>query len=166
MSRVVVIGGGAAGMMAAAAAAGAGHRVRLFEKNEKLGKKLHITGKGRCNLTNACDTADLFKNVVHNPRFLYSSFYGFTNFDVMAFMGENGCPVKTERGGRVFPASDKSSDVIRTLSACLRNLGVEVELYAQVAEIVSGNGAGTGVRLKDGRTIDADAVGVATGGTV
>ena len=164
MSRVVVIGGGAAGMMAAAAAAGAGHRVRLFEKNEKLGKKLYITGKGRCNLTNACDTADLFKNVVHNPRFLYSSFYGFTNFDMMAFMEENGCPVKTERGGRVFPVSDKSSDVIRTLSACLRNLGVEVELYAQVAEIVSGNGAVTGVRLKDGRTIDADAVVVATGG--
>lgn len=164
MSRVVVIGGGAAGMMAAAAAAGAGHRVRLFEKNEKLGKKLYITGKGRCNLTNACDTADLFKNVVHNPRFLYSSFYGFTNFDMMAFMEENGCPVKTERGGRVFPVSDKSSDVIRTLSTCLRNLGVEVELYAEVAEIVSGNGAVTGVRLKDGRTIDADAVVVATGG--
>ncbi len=89
-------------MMAAAAVLQAGGQVRLYEKNEKLGKKLYITGKGRCNLTNACGTEELFDKVVRNPKFLYSGFYGFTNFQVMAFMEENGCPVKVERGNRVF----------------------------------------------------------------
>lgn len=165
MSRVVIIGGGAAGMMAGIAAAGAGHQVHIFEKNEKLGKKVYITGKGRCNLTNACDTEELFGNVVHNPKFLYSSFYGFTNFDIMDFMEQNGCPVKTERGNRVFPVSDKSSDVIRALSTRLRDLGVEVSLHEEVSELVADDGHVTGIRLKKGgRLVPADAVIVATGG--
>lgn len=164
MSRVVIVGGGAAGMMAGIAAAGAGHQVKIFEKNEKLGKKIFITGKGRCNLTNACDTEELFGNVVHNPKFLYSSFYGFSNFDMMDFMEQNGCPVKTERGNRVFPISDKSSDVIRALSTRLRDLGVEINLHAEVAELVAGESV-TGIRLrKSGQLVPADAVIVATGG--
>lgn len=165
MSRVAVIGGGAAGMMAGISAAGCGHRVCIYEKNEKLGKKIFITGKGRCNLTNACDTEELFGNVVHNSKFLYSSFYGLTNFDVMDFMEENGCPVKTERGNRVFPVSDKSSDVIRALSGRLKELGVEVRLHEEVSEILSEDGRVTGIRLKkSGRTETVDAVIVTTGG--
>ena len=152
-------------MMAGIAAAGAGHQVHIYEKNEKLGKKIFITGKGRCNLTNACDTEELFGNVVHNPKFLYSSFYGFTNFDVMDFMEQNGCPVKAERGNRVFPVSDKSSDVIRALSARLRDLGVEISLHEEVSGILAQDGHVTGIRLKKGgRTVPADAVIVTTGG--
>lgn len=116
MSNVVIVGGGAAGMAAAIAAAGIGHEVHLYEKNEKLGKKVYITGKGRCNVTNACDMETMLQNVVTNPRFLYSSFYGFTNQDIMDLLERNGCPLKTERGNRVFPVSDKSSDVISALS--------------------------------------------------
>lgn len=165
MSRVVVAGGGAAGMMAAIGAAGIGHEVHIYEKNEKLGKKIFITGKGRCNLTNACDTEELFGNIVHNPKFLYSSFYSFTNFDMMDLMEQCGCPIKTERGNRVFPISDKSSDVIRALSTRLRDLGVEVHLHEEVAELEAENGHITGIRLKKGsRHIPADAVIVATGG--
>lgn len=152
-------------MMAGIAAAGAGHQVHIYEKNEKLGKKIFITGKGRCNLTSACDTEELFGNVVHNPKFLYSSFYGFTNFDVMDFMEQNGCPVKTERGNRVFPVSDKSSDVIRALSARLRDLGVEISLHEEVSGIMTQDGHVAGIRLKKGgRTVPADAVIVTTGG--
>ena len=101
MSRVLVVGGGAAGMMAALAAAGKGHRVTLFEKNEKLGKKIYITGKGRCNVTNACEPQELFDNVVSNSKFLYSAFYGFDNNAVQQFFETHGCPLKTERGNRV-----------------------------------------------------------------
>lgn len=152
-------------MMAGIAAAGAGHQVHIYEKNEKLGKKIFITGKGRCNLTNACDTEELFGNVVHNPKFLYSSFYGFTNFDVMDFMEQNGCPVKTERGNRVFPVSDKSSDVIRALSTRLRDLGVEISLHEEVSGILAQDGHVMGICLKkSGRTVSADAVIVTTGG--
>ena len=152
-------------MMAGIAAAGAGHQVHIYEKNEKLGKKIFITGKGRCNLTNACDTEELFGNMVHNPKFLYSSFYGFTNFDVMDFMEQNGCPVKTERGNRVFPVSDKSSDVIRALNARLRDLGVEISLHEEVSGIMTQDGHVTGIHLKKGgRTVPADAVIVTTGG--
>ncbi len=164
MADIIIIGGGAAGMMAAVAAAGCGHRVRIYEKNEKLGKKIYITGKGRCNITNACDTEELFGNVVHNPKFLYSSFYAFTNFDMMEFLEKNGCPVKTERGNRVFPVSDKSSDVIRALSEKLRELGVKVCLHEEVSGILTKEGAVSGVRLKRGGTETADAVIVATGG--
>ena len=165
VSRVAVIGGGAAGMMAAIGAAGAGHQVTIYEKNEKLGKKIFITGKGRCNLTNACDTEELFGNVIHNPKFLYSSFYSFTNFDMMDFCQQNGCPVKTERGNRVFPVSDKSSDVIRALTLRLRDLGVDVRLHEEVSGLETDQGHITGLRLKKGnRVIPADAVIIATGG--
>ena len=115
MNKVLIAGGGAAGMMAAVMAAREGCTVTLFEKNEKLGKKVFITGKGRCNLTNACDVEDLFPAVKTNAKFLYSSFYGFTNQDVMDFFEELGMRTKIERGERVFPLSDHSSDVIRTL---------------------------------------------------
>lgn len=165
MSNVAVIGGGAAGMMAAVAAARAGHRVRLYEKNEKLGKKIFITGKGRCNITNACDTEELFQNVVHNAKFLYSSFYAFTNYDMIDFMEQNGCPVKIERGNRVFPVSDKSSDVIRALTGCLRSLGVEIYLQEEVEDICCEEGHVTGLLLKrNGIRVPVDHVIVATGG--
>lgn len=165
MSNVAIIGGGAAGMMAAVAAASAGHCVRIYEKNEKLGKKLYITGKGRCNLTNACETEELFAKIVHNAKFLYSSFYTFTNQDMIAFMEDNGCPVKVERGERVFPVSDKSSDVIRALSGKLDKLKVEVCLRREVETIKISDGRITGIVLKkDGRFLPADAVIIATGG--
>ena len=165
MSQVIIIGGGAAGMMAAIAAARAGHKVRIYEKNEKLGKKVYITGKGRCNVTNACDTEELFQNVVHNAKFLYSSFYAFTNTDVMELIEHYGCPLKTERGNRVFPVSDKSSDVIHALAVALRELDVEVELHEEVTAVLTEHEKVTGVRLKRGsRDVFADAVIVTTGG--
>lgn len=152
-------------MLAAIAAAEHGHQVQLFEKNEKLGKKIYITGKGRCNVTNACDTEELFAAVVHNPKFLYSSFYSFTNQDMMELVERNGCPLKTERGGRVFPVSDKSSDVIRALTVCLKNAGVQVRLYEEADSVETRDGRVSGIRLKKTREIvSADAVIVATGG--
>ena len=114
MSKTLVIGGGAAGMFAAIAAAGNGHEGHVYEKNEKLGKKLFITGKGRCNITNACDMETLFDAVVTNSKFLYSSFCGYTNQNVIDFFEQIGVKTKVERGERVFPQSDHSSDVIRT----------------------------------------------------
>ena len=165
MSQVVVIGGGAAGMMAAIAAGRAGHQVRLYEKNEKLGKKLFITGKGRCNITNGCDTEDFFGNIVRNAKFLYSSIYSFTNQDIIKLLEENGCPVKTERGNRVFPVSDKSSDVIKALSAEMKKQKVEIHLQEEAAGIVVENGRAAGIRLKrSGKMVAADAVILATGG--
>ena len=117
MSKVVIIGGGAAGMAAAIGAAECGHDVSVYEKNEKLGKKIYITGKGRCNLTNGCDTEDLFRNMVSNGKFLYSAIYGFTNFDIVDLVEANGCPVKEERGARMFPVSDHASDVTGAFGA-------------------------------------------------
>lgn len=165
MSRVVIAGGGAAGMAAAIAAAQGGHQVHLYEKNEKLGKKVYITGKGRCNVTNACDTDTLLRNVVTNPRFLYSSFHGFTNQDIMNLLEQNGCPLKVERGNRVFPVSDKSSDVISALSRQMKRLGVRVSLLEEVKELLISDGRCTGIVLSDrAGAIEADAVIVATGG--
>ena len=115
MKTIIVIGGGAAGMLAAITAAEQGASVVLLEKNEKLGKKIYITGKGRCNLTNACETEELLKKIVTNRRFMYSALYGFSNEDTIRFFEESGLPVKIERGERVFPVSDKSSDVIQVL---------------------------------------------------
>ena len=140
--RIVVAGGGAAGMMAAIAAASSDedNEVILLEKNEKLGKKLFITGKGRCNLTNACDEAGFFGNVISNPKFLYSAFYGFTNQAVTDFFEEHGLRLKVERGDRVFPASDHSSDVIKTLERCLRDSGVDIRLNTRVASVITGSG--------------------------
>ena len=124
MSKVLIVGGGAAGMLASVFAARRGHEVHVFEKNEKLGKKLYITGKGRCNLTNACDMDSLFDSVRTNSRFLYSAFYGFTNQDAMDFFEQEGLPLKVERGERVFPASDKSADVLDTLRRSMKKAGV------------------------------------------
>lgn len=137
MKKVVVIGGGAAGMMAAATAAQKGCRVVLLEKNDKLGRKLFITGKGRCNLTNACDMDGLFGNVVTNPKFLYSAFYGFDNRMAMEWFEKAGCPVKTERGGRVFPVSDHSSDVIKALAGQLKQWKVETRLGVRAESLVT-----------------------------
>lgn len=163
MSRVLVVGGGAAGMMAAITAAGNGHEVHLFEKNEKLGKKLFITGKGRCNITNACDMEVLFENIVSNPKFLYSAFYGFHNYDMMDFLEKHGLKLKVERGGRVFPESDKSSDVIRVLQNELKHLGVSVHLKSRVTEILSADGAVYGIALNKEK-IEGNAVIITTGG--
>lgn len=171
MSKVAVIGGGAAGMMAAIAAAQNGHQVSLYEKNEKLGKKIFITGKGRCNLTNDCEVEELLEAVCVNRKFLYSAFYGFTSQDTIAFFEEQGMRTKTERGNRVFPASDHSSDVIRALSDKMKKCGVKVNLNTEVETVLSDREGEDsdrrcicGIRLKDGREISADAVIVATGG--
>lgn len=146
MSRIAVIGGGAAGMMAAITAAGAGHRVTLLEHNEKLGKKLYITGKGRCNLTNACSQDELFDSVSRNPKFLYSAFHSFNNRDTAAFFEAEGIALKTERGNRVFPASDRASDVIRALERALYRNQVTILLRAEVLEILVREGTAVGVR--------------------
>lgn len=164
MSNVIVTGGGAAGMMAAYAAAERGHSVLLLEKNEKLGKKLFITGKGRCNVTNACGQDELFENVVSNPKFLYSAFYDFDNRQVMELIENAGCPLKVERGERVFPVSDHSSDIIAALERLLRKAGVEVRLRTAVSEVLVREGRACGVRAADGGVCKADAVVLATGG--
>ena len=167
MKKVLVIGGGAAGMMAAVFAARGGREVHVFEKNEKLGKKLFITGKGRCNITKAGDMDTLFSSVISNPKFLYSAFYGFTNEQTIAFFEELGVPVKIERGNRVFPVSDHSSDVIGALSREMNRLGVEVHLHAEVEKILTDREDPErirGVRLKNGKEVAGDACIVATGG--
>lgn len=184
MKRVIIIGGGAAGMMAAVAAADAGAEVLLLEKNEKLGKKLFITGKGRCNVTNGADMEALFANVCTNQKFLYSAFYGYDNTAVMDFLERAGCPLKTERGDRVFPVSDHSSDVIAAFQRELKKRGVEIFLHTEVKSLLTEGGSSseaergttvvckdgahdsriTGVRLADGRKLAADSVIVCTGG--
>lgn len=164
MSNVIVIGGGPAGMFAAYYAAANGHHVTLLEQNEKLGKKLYITGKGRCNLTNAGDMEDLFSHVVSNSKFLYSAFYACDNQAVMHFFEERKMPIKIERGNRVFPVSDHSSDVIATLQKALNSVGVTVLLHTGVQEILAEEGHITGVLLTSQKRISADAVILATGG--
>ena len=163
MAKTIVIGGGAAGMMAAYAAAMCGNEVSLYEKNEKLGKKVYITGKGRCNVTNACETQDLFNNIVTNPKFMYSPIYTFDNNMVQSFMEEWGCPLKTERGNRVFPQSDKSYDVINALIRAMRENKVDINLDSHVSDILTENGHVTGVRV-NGCDIECDNVILATGG--
>ena len=164
MSNVIVVGGGAAGMMAAVFAARNGQNVQLLEKNEKLGKKLFITGKGRCNITNAADIEDLFTAVISNPKFLYSGFYSFTNQQVIDFFEELGVKTKIERGERVFPVSDHSSDVIAAFSRELKSLGVSVSLHTEVKELLCEQDKVCGVLLTNGKKMKADAVIVATGG--
>lgn len=164
MSHVIVVGGGAAGMFAAIAAAKNGHQVTLYEKNEKLGKKIFITGKGRCNITNAADMEELFDAVVTNSKFLYSSFYGYTNQNVIDFFEDAGVPVKIERGNRVFPISDHSSDVIRALEREMKKVGVKVCLNTEVKSVEAEKGRFNKVVLKDTTTQTADACIVATGG--
>lgn len=162
--KIIVVGGGAAGMMAAVSAAEEGCRVILLEQNEKLGKKLFITGKGRCNVTNAGDAEDFFNHMVSNGRFMYSSFYRFDNVQVMDMLKKAGLHLKTERGNRVFPESDKSSDVIKTFTRLLNQHSVEVKLNTAVKQLLVEEGICTGVMLKNGQCMDADGVVLATGG--
>lgn len=166
MGKVIVIGGGAAGMMAALAAAEKGCRVCLIEKNEKLGKKLFITGKGRCNVTNAGDMETLFANVRANGKFLYSAFYGYDNRRVMDFLEGAGCRLKTERGDRVFPLSDHSSDVISAFARELKRRGVEILLNTEAKSLILGKDESIveGVRLSGGRQVHGDKCVVCTGG--
>ena len=164
MNKCIVIGGGAAGMMAALAAADGAWQVELLEKNEKLGKKIYITGKGRCNVTNDCEPDTFFANVVSNPKFLYSAYYTFDNSQMMQLLEQNGCPLKVERGNRVFPVSDHSSDIIRTLQNALVKKNVKISLHTEVKKLLIEDGRVCGVELSDGRKIPADAVVVATGG--
>jgi len=180
MKKVIVVGGGAAGMMAAIAAADAGAKVTIYEHNEKLGKKLFITGKGRCNVTNAGDMENLFANVMTNEKFLYSAFYTYDNQAVMNFIEKAGCPLKVERGDRVFPVSDHSSDIIAAFTRELKKRSVQIMLNtgvkdllveaeenkkeeANAADIENGSRI-KGVLLTNGKRDMADSVIVATGG--
>lgn len=165
MSKVLIAGGGAAGMYAAVTAAALGHKVELFEKNDRLGRKLFITGKGRCNLTNACDMEGLFDAVVTNSKFLYSSFYGCTNQDVIDFFEHAGVRAKIERGERVFPASDHSSDVIRALERELEKNGVKIRTNCPVKKVrISEEQVFLGYELENGSFVEGDAGIIATGG--
>lgn len=183
-NKIIVIGAGAAGLMAAAAAADTGAAVTVLEKNEKAGKKIYITGKGRCNLTNACQTQDFFDHVVRNPKFLYSAVYGYDQFQVMQFMRDNGCPVKTERGNRVFPVSDHASDVTKALLRHLQRRNVSIQYHCEADTILTDENVlrspdsgdnnkhrktetayhVTGVRLRSGEILPADSVILCTGG--
>lgn len=163
MSNVAVVGGGAAGMIAAIAAAENGHKVTLYEHNEKLGKKLFITGKGRCNVTNASDIDEIFNNIVTNSKFLYSSIYTFTNDMVMDFFEKDGLKLKVERGNRVFPASDHSSDVIKVLEKRLKKSGVTVKFNTNVERLLWDDSGIKGI-VAENKDIMADAVIMATGG--
>ncbi len=162
--KVIVIGGGAAGSMAAINAAGSGADVTLIEKNEKIGKKIYITGKGRCNVTNSSDADVFFKNVNRNSKFLYSSFYNFDNFSVIRFFEDHGCPLKEERGNRVFPVSDHSSDIIKTLTNVLKESGVKILFNTCVKDLIVEEGVVKGVILSDEKKLFSDRVIVATGG--
>ena len=165
MKKVIIIGGGAAGLMAAISASKSGKKVILLEKNEKLGKKLFITGKGRCNITSACPPDEFLNYVVTNPRFMYSSFERFNNEAMMDFLRERGLRIKVERGQRVFPESDRSSDVIRLLKKECEKGGVNIRYHAHVTRILWDAEKGfRAVELEDGETIFADAVILACGG--
>ena len=159
---IIVVGGGAAGMMAAITAAQNGATVTLLERNDRLGKKLRITGKGRCNVTNDCDLNEFLANVPTNPRFLYASLSAFSTADTKAFFENAGVPLKTERGKRVFPVSDRAGDIVHAMERMCRELGVNVQ-YKRVTELLLKEGNAVGVQTSDG-AISADAVIVATGG--
>jgi len=163
MKTIIVVGGGPAGMMAAISAAGNANKVILLEKNEKLGKKLYITGKGRCNVTNDCDEEEFLKNICGNPYFLYSAIYSCNSRNIMDFFEDLGVPLKTERGGRVFPVSEKASDITKALAREMERLKVQVMLKKKVMGIKTEGGNATGV-VTDSGDISADAVIVATGG--
>ena len=163
MKHVIVIGGGAAGLMAAYAAAKSGNSVVLLEKNEKLGKKLYITGKGRCNLTNDCPPDEFLAHVVRGGKFLTHAAYRFSAAETMAFFEAHGLSLKVERGNRVFPVSDHASDVTKALERACREAGVEILLGTQVQSVISEDGHARGVRTAQ-REFSCDAVIVATGG--
>lgn len=158
---VVVIGGGPAGMMAAGTSYLRGRKTILLEKNNNLGKKLLITGKGRCNVTNAADISEFFDNIVRNPKFLYSAFYSFTNEDVVDFFQKYGIPLKVERGKRVFPKSDKSYDILSGLKKYID--GVDV-IYKKALDIITEDNIVKGVKLEDNSIIECESVIIATGG--
>ncbi len=164
MGKTIIIGGGAAGMYAGIFAAGSGQEVHIYEKNEKLGKKLFITGKGRCNLTNGADMDTLLENICRNKKFLYSAFYGHTNQDVMEQFENFGVMLKTERGERIFPITDRSSDVIEGMKRALHRKNVRIHLNTAVKRLLAENGQIKGVELEKGERVAADAVIVATGG--
>ena len=167
--NVIVVGGGAAGMVASLFAARAGAAVTLLEKNEKLGKKVYITGKGRCNLTNDCDLDTFLSQVPRNPRFLYAALNFFSPRDMMALLESAGCPVTVQRGRRVFPASEKASDVTRALAALMRASGVDVRLNTAVRSLETvpseeGGRRVAAVLTKDSGQFPADSVILCTGG--
>ncbi len=151
-------------MLCGVYAAENGNEVHIFEKNEKLGKKLYITGKGRCNVTNDCSTEELFPAVMSNRKFLYSAFYAYDSRKTMEFFEKSGVPLKTERGNRVFPVSGHSSDIIRALEIRLKKAGACVHLNSEVQEILAEKGCAAGIRLTEGTEIAGDYVVVATGG--
>ena len=167
MKSIVIIGAGPAGLMAAITAADKlstdGAKITLIEKNERAGRKLMITGRGRCNVTNNCDLDTLIANVPKNARFLYSAFSKFTTKDVMSFFEANGVPLKTERGNRVFPVSDKAVDIVDALVRAAKKRGVKT-VQGSAAEIICQDGRITAVALNNGDTIEADRVVLATGG--
>ena len=162
--EILVAGGGAAGMMAALFAARAGASVTLLERNEKLGKKIYITGKGRCNLTNDCSLEEFLRQVPRNPRFLYGALNRFGPQDMMVLMEEAGCPVEVQRGQRVFPRSEKASDVIRALARLMEQAGVRVRLHSRIQSLIVQEGRAAGVVLENGEGLEADAVILALGG--
>ncbi|MBO5109676.1 MAG: NAD(P)/FAD-dependent oxidoreductase [Clostridia bacterium] len=162
MRKIGIIGAGAAGLMAASWAALYGAEVTLFEKNDRPGKKLRITGKGRCNVTNACDVPEFMKNVVANPKFLYAALSGFTPEDTVKFFEERGVPLKVERGRRVFPVSDKADDIVRALWSSALELGCVIRTE-KVKEILREDGRVTGLRTGRG-DYSFDAVILCTGG--
>lgn len=165
MSKIIVVGGGAAGSMAAITAARNGHEVHLYEKNTKLGRKLFITGKGRCNITNASELETIFENVVTNRKFLYSALYGYTNDDVIQFFERLGCKTKVERGNRVFPVSDKSSDVIGALTREMNRVGVNVHLGTEVKDVIIKEGKFHSILISsDSKPVQGDKIIIATGG--
>lgn len=163
MIKVAVIGGGASGLLAAGTAAAYGAKVVLFEKNEKLGKKIYITGKGRCNVTNAAENAELVQKIVRNPKFMLSSLSQFSSADTVALIERMGCPLKVERGQRVFPVSDKSSDIIRALSRYVTENGAEVRLNTAVKAVSAVEGGGYALVTDRGTEVFHRVI-VATGG--
>lgn len=164
MAKVIIIGGGAAGMMAAAVASDKGHEVCLIEKNDKTGKKVYITGKGRCNITNSCDPQTFLKNVVSNSKFLYSAVYGFGPSETMEYFENIGLKLKVERGNRVFPVSEHASDVNKFLTKRITENGAEIRLNTAADAILTDENGFKAVRLANGEIIEADCCFVATGG--
>lgn len=164
MKKVLVVGGGAAGMMAAYFAAKEGAQVTILEKNKLLGRKIRITGKGRCNVTNASDLETIIKNIYRNGNFMYSSLYSFTNDDLMDLFRSFGLDLKTERGNRVFPVSDRAIDVVRTMEKMLDSQGVKIKTGARVKSLIIDQARAKGLVLADGKKIFADKIILATGG--